>query len=80
MSTSKANAAEIKFEVEDVAGVSYVTKDLPGDVVLGQLDEEYFEDPDLREILSKSTLDKEKLAPFFQAEKTYIVSRSGNGF
>ena len=71
----QANREEFNIEVSDMVKANYVTKNLPGDLVLGPLDEEYFEDPDLREIL-KAPLDKERMKPFLDAQKLYIVTRS----
>ena len=59
-------------------GASYVTTDCPGDLVLGHMDEEYFEDPDLRDILKESPLDEEKMKPFEDAQKIYLVTRFVN--
>lgn len=69
-----ANSQEFKLEVENLAGATYRTQDCPGDLVLGKLDEEYFEDPDIREILSNFTLDENKMKPFEEAQKIYIVT------
>lgn len=70
----RASSQEFKLEVENVAGATYRTVDCPGDLVLGKLDEEYFEDPDIREILSNFKLDEEKMKPFEDAQKIYLVT------
>ena len=75
----KANTQEYDLELDHVIGASYVTKDCPGDLVLGQMDEEFYEDPDLRDIFKKSLLDEEKMKPFEDAQKIYIVTRFVSG-
>ena len=47
----------------DNAGVELKFSDVLGDLELGQLTEEYYKDPDLREILLNTPLDPDQMAP-----------------
>ena len=53
---------DIAVQGLDNAGVELKFSDVFGDLELGQLTEEYYKDPDLREILLNAALDPDKMA------------------
>ncbi|XP_029192894.2 uncharacterized protein LOC114959134 [Acropora millepora] len=67
LTTSKATEVARNFEMLierfDSGEVALKTSDTPGDLELGNLTEEYFGDPDLRELLSVTPLNPEKMKP-----------------
>lgn len=54
---------DIAVQGLDNAGVELKFSDVLGDLELGQLTEEYYKDPDLREILLNTPLDPDQMAP-----------------
>ncbi|XP_074609659.1 uncharacterized protein LOC141863860 isoform X2 [Acropora palmata] len=54
---------EMLIEGFDSGEVALKTSDTPGDLELGNLTEEYFLDPDLRELLSVAPLNPDKMKP-----------------
>ena len=50
-----------------------ISEDL-GSLVLGRIDQEYIRDPDLREILAKTDIDKEKTGVFEGQQLSLIIS------
>ena len=54
---------EVSVEGSDIGGMELKLSDLLGDLELGKLTEEYYLDPDLRDILSAASLDHDKMAP-----------------
>ena len=53
---------DIAVQGLDNAGMELKFSDVLGDLELGQLTEEYYKDPDLREILVNTALDRDKMA------------------
>lgn len=53
----------MSIEGFDSGGLGLQVSDMLGDLDLGQLTEEYYLDPDLRDVLSVAALDSDKMAP-----------------
>ena len=62
-SISNCSNFEMLIEGFDRGEVALKTSDTPGDLELGNLTEEYFVDPDLRELLSVTPLNPDKMKP-----------------
>ena len=66
------SSTEIEFQAADIAEVNLkISRDL-GELELGKLDQEYFNDPDLKSILQETELDTEKMKDF-EKEKLYLI-------
>jgi len=65
----KVEVAEVRRNLDmsiegfDSGGLGLQVSDMLGDLDLGQLTEEYYLDPDLRDVLSVAALDSNKMAP-----------------
>lgn len=64
---------EISLKASEGVSVECTSNCNLGDLELGMMDEEYYEDTDLRDILDSGRLCKDKMAPYLK-HKLYIVT------